>query len=69
MGQIETVVDDQNLTARRNVRLLAAAQALAGANSTVIITTGAIVGSVLAPRAGLATLPVSFFVVGTALAT
>ena len=60
-------VDDR--IARRNVFRLAAAQALAGANSTVIMTTGAIVGSILAPSANLATLPVSFYVVGTALST
>ena len=55
--------------ARRNVFRLAAAQALAGANSTVIMTTGAIVGSVLAPSIEYATLPVSIFVIGTAAGT
>jgi predicted MFS family arabinose efflux permease len=56
-------------TARANVLRLAAGQALAGANSTVIMTTGAIVGSILAPHASLATIPVSCYVVGTALST
>jgi predicted MFS family arabinose efflux permease len=60
-------VDDR--IARKNVFRLAAAQALAGANSTVIMTTGAIVGSILAPSAKFATLPVSVYVVGTALST
>jgi MFS family permease len=55
--------------ARKNALRLAAAQALAGANSTVIMTTGAIVGSILAPSLDLATLPVSFYVVGTATGT
>ena len=57
------------MVARKNVLLLSGAQALAGANSAVIMTTGAIVGSILAPRLDLATLPVSFYVVGTALGT
>ena len=43
----ETKPDDA--LARVNVLRLAAAQALAGANSIVIMTTGAIVGSMLAP--------------------
>ena len=56
-------------TARGNIWRLSAAQALAGANSIVVMTTGGIVGSTLAPSMALATVPVSFFVVGTAVAT
>jgi len=63
----DALYDD--VLARKNVLLLSGAQALAGANSAVIMTTGAIVGSILAPRLDLATLPVSFYVVGTALGT
>ncbi|MEX3937044.1 MFS transporter [Paraburkholderia phymatum] len=48
---------------------LATAQALAGANSTVVYATGAIIGHMLAPTPALATLPVSIFVVGMAAAT
>jgi predicted MFS family arabinose efflux permease len=55
-------VDDR--LARRNARLLALTQALAGANNTVIVSTGAIVGSQLAPDPGLATLPISMMVLG-----
>jgi MFS family permease len=55
--------------ARANVLRLAAAQALAGANSTVVMTTGGIVGSILGPAPQYATVPVSVFVVGTALGT
>jgi MFS family permease len=55
--------------ARRNVVRLAAAQALAGANSAVIFATGAIIGSMLAPRPDLATVPLSVFVVGMAAGT
>ena len=55
--------------AKRNVVRLAAAQALAGGNSTVIIATGAIAGSMLAPDPAYATVPVSIFLVGSAVAT
>jgi len=52
-----------------NVARLAIAQALAGANSTVMYATGAVVGNTLAPHSSLATLPVSIFVVGMAACT
>jgi MFS family permease len=54
---------------RGNVLRLAVAQALAGANSTVVYATGAIVGDALAPSRLLATLPISLFVVGMAAST
>ncbi|WGR90967.1 MFS transporter [Bradyrhizobium sp. ISRA443] len=54
---------------RANVIRLAIAQALAGANSTVIYATGAVVGDMLAPAKALATLPISIFVVGMAACT
>jgi MFS family permease len=60
---------DADARARRNVLRLAAAQALAGANSAVIFATGAIIGSMLAPRPDLATVPLSVFVVGMASGT
>ncbi|KMW47332.1 hypothetical protein ACUXPM_004834 [Ralstonia sp. 151470066-2] len=46
-------------SSRRNphVLRLATAQALAGANSTDVYTTGAIIGNMLAPNPALATLP------------
>lgn len=52
-----------------SVARLAIAQALAGANSTVVYATGAIIGNMLSPRPELATLPISLFVVGMALST
>lgn len=52
--------------AKGNIARLTVAQALAGANSTVIYATGAIVGNALAPSHALATLPISIFVVGMA---
>jgi len=55
-------IDDQ--VARRNAVVLAVGQALAGANNTVIVATGGIVGAVLAPDPGLATLPISVMVLG-----
>jgi predicted MFS family arabinose efflux permease len=54
---------------RGNVIRLAIAQALAGANSTVVYATGAVVGDMLAPSKALATLPISIFVVGMAACT
>src|SRR5829696_6646639 len=54
---------------RGNVARLAIAQALAGANASVIFATGAVVGNTLAPAKALATLPVTVFVVGIAAAT
>ncbi len=54
---------------RGNVLRLATAQALAGANSTVVYATGAVVGNMLAPDPALATLPISVFVVGMAAST
>ena len=55
--------------ARRNAMVLSVAQALAGANNTVIVTTGGIVGSMLAPDKGLATLPITMFVMGMWIGT
>jgi predicted MFS family arabinose efflux permease len=50
--------------ARRNAMVLAVAQALAGGNNTVIVSTASIVGAVLAPDKGLATLPITCMVIG-----
>ena len=55
--------------ARANVRKLAVAQALGGANSSVIFATGAITGATLAPSVALATVPISMYVVGLACGT
>lgn len=55
--------------ARGAVLRLAGCQALAGANATVFYATGAIVGAMLAPHRGLATLPITIFVIGTAACT
>lgn len=61
------VPDDQ--LAKRNAIVLAVAQALAGGNNTVIVSTASIVGAVFAPDKGLATLPVTAMVFGMWLGT
>src|SRR5215218_7842258 len=50
--------------AKRNALVLATGQALAGANNTVIVATGSILGSMMAPDKSLATLPISIMVCG-----
>lgn len=63
----EEAVDDTK--ARANVRRLAAAQALTGANAAVIFATGSIIGATLAPNISLATLPLSIYMLGLAAGT
>ena len=58
-----------NTRARANVLRLAIAQALAGANASVIFATGSIIGAQLAPDMSLATVPLSVFVLGIAAGT
>jgi MFS family permease len=65
---IFAVTIDDNL-ARRNAMVLAVAQALAGGNNTVIVSTASIAGAVLAPDKGLATLPITGMVIGMWLGT
>ncbi|HEX3440875.1 MAG TPA: MFS transporter [Pseudolabrys sp.] len=65
--QVPHVSDDS--LARRNALVLAVAQALAGGNNTVIVSTAGIVGAMLAPDKGLATLPVTGMVMGMWLGT
>lgn len=60
-------VDDAR--ARRNVWVLATAQALYGSGAIIIFTLGALTGQMLSENKALATLPISAYVVGAALAT
>jgi predicted MFS family arabinose efflux permease len=60
-------VDDA--LARRNAMVLAVAQALAGGNNIVIVSTASIAGAALAPDKGLATLPITCMVIGMWLGT
>jgi MFS family permease len=53
----------------RNILLLFLAQVIFVSGSVLTVTIGGIVGSDLAPVPGLATLPVSLMVIGTALTT
>jgi MFS family permease len=62
-------LDAGDRLARRNALVLAAAQALAGGNNAVIVITGGIVGAMLAPDKGLATLPITAMVLGMWLGT
>ena len=55
--------------ARRNALVLAVTQALAGGNSTVLVATAGIVGTMLAPDKSLATLPISIYVLGMWMGT
>ena len=64
---LERGIDD-NL-ARYNAKVLAVAQALAGANNTVIVATGSIAGAMFAPDKGLATLPITLMVLGMWIGT
>jgi len=61
------VTDDR--LARRNALVLAAAQALAGANATVIFGSAGIIGTVLAPDKAFATVPITTYVVGLWIGT
>jgi MFS family permease len=60
---------DGDRLARRNVFVLAIAQALAGGTSTIFVATGGIAGAMLAPDKGLATLPITLMVIGIWLGT
>ncbi len=68
IADISPVVADDRL-AKRNALVLAVAQALAGGNNTVIAATAGIIGAMLAPDKGLATLPISVMVCGIWLGT
>ena len=68
IAETSTEVTDDRLAAR-NALLLAAAQALAGGNSTVIVAIGGIAGAILAPDPTLATLPITLMAVGMWIGT
>jgi MFS family permease len=68
VAEARSEITDDRLAAR-NALILAVAQALAGGNNTVIVATGGIAGSMLAPDATLATLPISMMVAGMWMGT
>lgn len=55
--------------AKRNALLLAVAMGLAGANASVVIATGGLVGRLLGPSPEWATAPITAFVLGSAVST
>jgi len=61
------LIDDH--LAHRNAMVLAVAQALGGANNVIIYSTASIIGAVIAPDKGLATLPITCMVLGLWLGT
>ena len=63
IGQNSVATEDDHV-ARRNVLILACAQALSGANSWVVFSTAGIVSSVLVSDRSLVTVPVSTFMLG-----
>ncbi len=60
-------IDDR--LARRNAMVLAVAQALGGASNIIVYSTASIIGAVIAPGKGLATLPITCLVIGMWLGT
>lgn len=62
-----TVAPGMDRRSRNNIIRLSTAQALAGANATIVFATGSIVGNTLAPTPAMATVPISVFVVGMAV--
>lgn len=69
MSQASVAVAAGDRRARKNVYLLAAAQALYGANATMVMTLGGVIGHQLASDKSLATAPITTYVLGTALTT
>jgi len=61
--------DFDDTKARRNAVILALAQALYGAIGTAMAVTAGLIGSQLAPKVSLATLPLSVMIIGTAVST
>lgn len=64
-----TSVASEDRTARHNVMVLACAQALGGANPSIVISLGGLVGAALAPDIQYATVPVSLLQLGLASGT
>ncbi len=63
----DAAIPDTDARARRNVRVLVAAQAILGSQMPVNFILGGLAGQVLAPNKCLATLPISVIVFGSML--
>ncbi len=66
-ASLAPIVDDTR--ARRNAGIFSVAQALFGASTTVLVTVGGLVGYALASDKALATIPITAYVLGTAVTT
>ena len=53
----------------RNIALLSISQALAGSSQAILISVAALTAASMAPAQGLATMPVTLMIIGTALTT
>jgi len=69
MSAIAGEIQYDDAHARRNALILALGQALYSSSTVIMFTTAGLVGVQIAPSKGWATLPISAFVVGTALTT
>lgn len=58
---------EQNNLAKYNARLLAICQAFVGMSQSATIALGGIIGATITPLPWMATLPVTFFIIGVAL--
>lgn len=63
------MAESQTGSPLRNIALLSASQALAGAGQAILISVAALTAASMAPDQSLATLPVTLMIIGTALAT
>jgi len=69
MSTAEIAVQFDDSRARRNAMVLAIGQALYGSATVIMFTTAGLIGVQIAPSKAWATLPISAFVIGTALST
>jgi predicted MFS family arabinose efflux permease len=69
MGLSRARQHEADRAAKRLAVRLAVASALAGGNAAVLFATASIIGASMAPSAGLATLPLTAYVVGLACGT
>jgi predicted MFS family arabinose efflux permease len=69
MSTAEITAQFDDLRARRNAIVLAVGQALYGSATVIMFTTAGLIGVQIAPSKAWATLPISAFVIGTALST
>ncbi len=69
MSAADIALQFDDVRARRNAIILAIGQALYGSATVIMFTTAGLIGVQIAPSKAWATLPISAFVIGTALST